>query len=175
MALVVKNPPANAGDVRDLASIPGSGRSLGGGYSNLLQYSCLENPMDRGVCRATAHRITQRVRHDWRDLGQHNKKESVVTQLCPTLCNPMDCSPPGSSVHGVLQARILEWIAMPSSKGSSRPRDQTGISYISCIWQVDSLPLRHQRSQIFPSLPLKKKVWLRKIAILQLFRVLIKI
>ena len=40
-----------------------------------------------------------------------------VTQLCLTLCNPMDCSPPGSSVHGVLQARILEWIAMPFSRG----------------------------------------------------------
>ena len=40
-------------------------------------------------------------------------------QLCPTLCNPMDCSPPGSSVHGILQARIQEWVAVPSSKGSS--------------------------------------------------------
>ena len=45
----------------------------------------------------------------------------------------MDCSPPGSSVHGVLQARTLEWVAMPSSRGPSRPRDQTYISYISCI------------------------------------------
>ena len=41
---------------------------------------------------------------------------------CPTLCNPMDCTPPGSSVHGILQARILEWVAMPSSRGFSRPR-----------------------------------------------------
>ena len=44
---------------------------------------------------------------------------------CPALCDPMDCSPPGFSVHGILQARILEWIAMPSSRGSSGPRDQT--------------------------------------------------
>ena len=44
-------------------------------------------------------------------------------QSCPTLCHPMDCSPPGSSVHGILQARILEWIAVPFSRGSSRPRD----------------------------------------------------
>ena len=44
---------------------------------------------------------------------------------CPALCDPMDCSPPGSSVHGILQARILEYVAMPSSRGSSRPRDQT--------------------------------------------------
>ena len=47
-----------------------------------------------------------------------------------TLCNPMDCSPPGSSVHGILQARILEWIAVPFSRGSSQPRDQTQVSHI---------------------------------------------
>ena len=56
-----------------------------------------------------------------------------LLQSCPTLCDPMDCSPPGSSVPGVLQARILEWVAMPSSRGSSRPHDQTSTSYISCI------------------------------------------
>ena len=52
---------------------------------------------------------------------------------CLTLCNPMDCSLPGSSVHGIVQARILEWVAMPSSKGSFWPRNQMLISYISCI------------------------------------------
>ena len=46
-----------------------------------------------------------------------------------TLCDPMDCSPPGSSVHGILQARILEWVAIPSSRGFSQPRDQTWVSY----------------------------------------------
>ena len=46
-------------------------------------------------------------------------------QWCPALCDLMDCSSPGSSVHGILQARRLEWVAMPSSRGSSRPRDQT--------------------------------------------------
>ena len=59
VALVVKNPPANAGDVRDVGSIPGSGRSPGGGHSNPLHYCCLENPMDRGAWRATVHRVTQ--------------------------------------------------------------------------------------------------------------------
>ena len=49
----------------------------------------------------------------------------LVTQLYPTLCNPVDYSPPGSSVHGIFQARILEWVAIPFSKGSSWPRDQT--------------------------------------------------
>ena len=48
----------------------------------------------------------------------------LVAQLCLTLCDPMDCSLPGSSVHGVLQARILEWVAMPFSSISSQPRDQ---------------------------------------------------
>ena len=56
-----------------------------------------------------------------------------VAQSCPTLCDPMDCSPLGSSVHGILQAGILETVAMPSSGGSSRPRDQTCLSYVSCI------------------------------------------
>ena len=49
VALVVKNQPANAGDIRNASSIPGSGRSPGGGHRNSLQYSCLENPMDRGA------------------------------------------------------------------------------------------------------------------------------
>ena len=57
----------------------------------------------------------------------------LVTQLCPTLCHTMDCSPPGSSVHGILQARTLEWVAMTSSMGSSQPKDQTCVSHISCI------------------------------------------
>ena len=54
-------------------------------------------------------------------------------QSCPTLCDPMDYSLPGSSVHGILQARILEWVAMPSSRGSSLPRDWTCVSSTSCI------------------------------------------
>ena len=54
-------------------------------------------------------------------------------QLCSTLCEPMDCSPPGLSVHGISQARILVWVAVPFSKGSSQPRDWTHISCVSCI------------------------------------------
>ena len=59
MALVVKNPPANAGDMRDRGLIPGLGSSLGGGHGNPLQYSCLENPMDRGAWRATVHGVAE--------------------------------------------------------------------------------------------------------------------
>ena len=58
-ALVVKNLPANAGDIRDAGLIPGSGRSPGGGHGNPLQYSCLENPMDREAWWATVHRVTK--------------------------------------------------------------------------------------------------------------------
>ena len=56
---VVKTPPANAGDTRDTGSIPGLGRSPGVGNGNLLQYSCLGNPMDRGACQATVHGVTK--------------------------------------------------------------------------------------------------------------------
>ena len=59
VVLVVKNPPANAGDARDTGSIPGSGRSPGGGHGNPLQYSSLENPMDRRAWWATIQRVTQ--------------------------------------------------------------------------------------------------------------------
>ena len=62
-------------------------------------------------------------------------------QSCLTLYNPTDCSPPGSSVHGILHARILEWKAMSSSRGSSLLRDQTLVSGISCIGKWCSLPL----------------------------------
>ena len=55
----------------------------------------------------------------------------LAAQLCLTLCDPMDCSPPGSSVHGILQARILEWVAIPFSRESSSPRDQTQVSFIA--------------------------------------------
>ena len=57
--LVVKNLPANAGNIRDMGSIPGSGRSPGGGHGNPLQYSCLEKPMDRGAWWATDHSVTK--------------------------------------------------------------------------------------------------------------------
>ena len=59
MALEVKNLPANAGDIREVGSIPGSGRSPGGEHGNPLQYSCLENPMDSGAWRDTVHGVTQ--------------------------------------------------------------------------------------------------------------------
>ena len=59
------------------------------------------------------------------------------------FCNPMDCSPTGSSVHGIFQARILEWLALSYSRGSSQPRDRICISCVSCAGKVGSLPLHH--------------------------------
>ena len=74
----------------------------------------------------------------WAGAGGKFQKKEYMCMLCcakslQTPCDPMDCSPPGSSVHGILQARILEWVAMPASRGSSWPRDCTHISCISCI------------------------------------------
>ena len=65
-----------------------------------------------------------------RDLlvGLTSPLESEVAQSCPNPCDPVDCSPPGSSVHGILQARILEWVAISFSRGSSQPMDQTRVS-----------------------------------------------
>ena len=61
-----------------------------------------------------------------------------IAKSHPTLGNLMDCSLPGSSVHGIFQARILEWVAISSSKGSSQPRDQTRISYILSLSHLGS-------------------------------------
>ena len=59
VALVVKNLPASAREIKDVGSVPGSGRSPGGGNGNPLQYSCLENPRDRACCRARVHRVSK--------------------------------------------------------------------------------------------------------------------
>ena len=68
--------------------------------------------------------------------GRLKKVKLLVVQSCPTLCDPMDCSLPGSSVHGILQARILEWVAIPFSRESSH----SGIKPGSPTLQADSLP-----------------------------------
>ena len=86
----------------------------------------------------------------WVTLLRHSYRV-LVAQSCPTLCNPMDCSPPGSSIHGILQARVLEWAAIPFSGGSSPPRDRTPISCIAsgffAIWAT-------RETQSFLHLPL---------------------
>ena len=73
------------------------------------------------------------------------KVKMLVTQSCPTLCNPIDCNLPGSSIHGILQANILEWIVIPFSRGSSWPKDQTQVSCIAgrffTIWASREAPI----------------------------------
>ena len=121
-----------AGATADVHSVPGWGRFSGGGHGNPLQYSCLENPMDRRAWRATVHRVAQgQTGLKWQHTHKTYQSESEAAQSCPTLCDPMDCSPPGSSLHGILQARVLEWGAISFSRGSSQPRDRTRFSRIS--------------------------------------------
>ena len=75
-----------------------------------------------------------------------------VAQSCPALCDTMDCSPPGSSVHGIFQARILHWVAISYSRESFRTRDQN-----PCLlrWQADPLPLSHKGSPSLAISPFK--------------------
>jgi len=101
---------------------------------------------------------SQRARHDW--VTELNWKANMtgiltkrgnldpsmyllVTQSCPALWDPMDCSPPGFSVHGIYQARILEWVAISFSRGSSQPRDLTRVSCIASqfftIWSTSEV------------------------------------
>ena len=74
-------------------------------------------------------------------LKHLERNKVLVAKLCPTLCDPMDCSPPGSCVYGILQARTLERVVLPFFRVSSRPRDRTSICYGSCNSQAGSLPL----------------------------------
>ena len=81
----------------------------------------------------------------------------VLNHLCLTLCDPMDCSAPGSSVHGILQARILEWVAVPSFRGSPRDLPHLGIEIVSLKsnlhWQASSLLL------VTPGKPISEATW----------------
>ena len=81
VALVVKNLPANAGDKRDVGLIPELGRSSGGGHGNPLQYSCLENPMDRGAWRAMVHRVAELDTNERLHMHAHTSPKE-----CHALC-----------------------------------------------------------------------------------------
>ena len=83
-----------------MSSIPESGSSLGEGNGNPLQYSCQGNSTDRGTWQATVHEVAK----SWTAAAAGKPLQS-----CLTLCNPIDGSPPGSTVHGIFQARVLEW------------------------------------------------------------------
>ena len=76
-------------------------------------------------------------------LFTQNKNESEVPQSCPTLCDPMDCSLPGFSVRGIFQARVLEWVAISFSRGSSWPRDRTQVIHNKDSIKVCCAPLTY--------------------------------
>ena len=84
--------------------------------------------------------------HKSRETFSHISRRllMLVSQPCPSFCDPMDSSPPGFSVHGILQARILEWVAFPFSRGASQPRDQTWVPCTAgsffTIWVTEEAP-----------------------------------
>ena len=86
-----------------------------------------------------------------------NRNMCLVTQLCPTLCDPMDCSLSGSSVHGISQARILEWVVISSSRGSFWPRNWTQLSLSHCRQIL--YHLSHQGSPRIRTEYIKKHFW----------------
>ena len=119
-----KESACSAGDTGDVGLIPGLGRSSKVGNGIPLQYCCLENPMDRGAWRAIVHGVTK----SW---TWHHLSLCMLSNIW--LCDPVDCSPAGSFVHRFILARLLEGVAISSSMGSSRPRDQTWVSCSSFI------------------------------------------
>ena len=102
------------------------------GCHALLQGIFLTQELNLGLphCRQILYHLRHQGSPCSSKLG-HKCGVGLVSKPCLTLCDPMDCSPLGSSVHGILQARILEWVAVSFSRASSRPRDWICISYIS--------------------------------------------
>ena len=115
---------------------------------------CCQNPLIHGL--PARHTESEPLRViTWTKVWETLPEVCVcsVIQLCPTLCDPTDYSPPGSSVHGIFQTRILDWVAISSSRASSQPRDQTSISCVSFIGRQIPYHLGH-----LESLPGKKKI-----------------
>jgi len=135
---------------------------IGEGNGNPLQCSCLENPRDGGAWWAALYGVTQsrtRLKRLSSSSSRGNKivnnLEVLVTQSCPAR----DCSSPDSSIHGILQARILEWVAIPFSRRSSWPRDWTWVSCIPggffTIWATSWIPVKPKESPDYKILNLK--------------------
>ena len=78
---------------------------------------------------------TEDVKKKWQEYTE-SESESEVFQSCPTLCHPIDCSLPGSSVHGIFQAIVLEWIAISFSRGSSQPKKDLMTQITTMVWSL---------------------------------------
>ena len=114
------------------------GQNTGVGSLSLLQgiFPTQGSNPDLPHCRRILYQLSHQGSpvcscKKWKKCLPAVQSESEVAQSCPTLCNPMDCGLPGSSTHGIFQARILEWVAVSFSRRSSRPRDRTQISHIA--------------------------------------------
>jgi len=123
---------------------PGQGRAGSGGHSLGFRGVFLQGQFAGPILPSLTRRLCRAMRVHAQSL-----------QRCRTLCDPIDCSPPGSSVHGILQARILQGVAMPFSRGSrvgsSQPRDQTCIFSPFLHWQMGSSPLAPPGKDCSPS------------------------
>ena len=139
------------------------------------------------LCRSPGPTQTRSIKSQEWAFHQHEtscpgfscrKVKVLLTQSCPTLCDPKDCSPPGSSVFGILQARILDWVAMPSSRRSFQPKDQTRVIFVSCFGRrvpyyqhlLGSLPLlwpHLKEMATHSSTPAWKIPWTQKLGRLQ--------
>ena len=140
------------GPLRGRCTCPGAGRPYPDDVTVLtrpalaqflLLGACLSPSLPTGGFKVSPRVILKLIEAGWNNIYSIIKllcMHAKSLQSCPTLCKPMDYSPPGSSVHGILQARKLEWVAMPSSRRSSWLRDRTWVSYVFCI---DSLFLCH--------------------------------
>ena len=100
----------------------------------------------------SAYKLTFWNKDTW-NIRSKVKVKGLVAQLCPTLCYPVDHSPPGSSVHAALQSRILEWVAIPFSRESSWPRDQTKVSPLQGDYLLSESPGKPMlfSSQVVPN------------------------
>ena len=136
------------------------------GPSHLFKATILYEDIQQ--CRLTETPLfcTKTDSHAWEAW-----KWSEVAQSCPTPCGPVDCSPPGSSLHGILQARILEWVAISFSRGSSQPRDRTQVSCIASrcfnLWATREAPsiycqLCNRRVWVTSHIVLCTCMWLKK-------------
>ena len=144
---MVKNPPGNAGNRckgwgfdpwvgkipwrRKWPPTPGflPGESHGqrslGGYS---PWGCKESDTTEHTLKCQRLSALTLLQREWVCSGPSVSEAVKLAQSCPTLCDPMDCSLPRSSTHGILQARILEWVAISFSRRSSQPRDRSRVS-----------------------------------------------